>query len=301
MPRTRTNTWNGLDIETEYETFGDPADPALLLVSGYTAQMTNYDQEFCRLLAARGLFVIRFDNRDVGLSTHLDGVAVDMKAILAAGRHADPADLPECPYSLSDFSDDGFGLLTALGIEKAHILGSSMGGMIVQTMAIEHPERVLSLTSVMSTSGGPGVGGSTKEASDALMAQPLPDRAGYIEQAVKRAAIFAPHRHFEPDRARANAETAYDRCFYPEGSTRQFAAIRVSGSREDGLRTLPVPTLVIHGRVDPIIQLSGGERTAELVPGAQLLVLNDMGHDLPRALWPVLVDAVASHAETAAQ
>ena len=295
MPRVTANKWNDLEIEIEYEAFGDPANPALLLVSGYTAQMMNYDTEFCRLLAARGLHVIRFDNRDVGLSTHLDGMTVDLKAVMAAGRYPDPANLPECPYTLSAFSDDAFGLLSALGIERAHILGCSMGGMIVQTMAIEHPERVLSMTSVMSTTGGPGVGGSTKEASDALLAPAKTERSEFIAQAVERASIFAPHRHFEADRARANAEQSFDRCFYPEGTTRQFAAIRVSGSREDGLRTLDVPTLVIHGRVDPIIQLSGGERTAELVDGAHLLVLNEMGHDLPRAMWPVLVDAVTAH------
>ena len=295
MPRVTANKWNDLDIEIEYESFGDPSNPTLLLVSGYTAQMMNYDTEFCRLLADRGLRVIRFDNRDVGMSTHLDGVTFDMKAVMAAGSYPDPSTLPECPYSLSGFSDDAFGLLTALGIEKAHILGCSMGGMIVQTMAIEHPERVLSMTSVMSTTGGKGVGGSTKEAAAALLAPAKTERDEFVAQAVERASIFAPHRHFEVDRARANAENSYDRCFYPEGTTRQLAAIRVSGSREEGLRTLKVPTLVIHGRVDPIIQLSGGERTAELVDGAQLLVLNEMGHDLPRAMWPVLVDAVAAH------
>ena len=295
MPKVTANKWNDLDIEIEYQSFGDPSDPTLLLVSGYTAQMMNYDTEFCSLLASRGLHVIRFDNRDVGLSTKLDGVQVDLKAIMAAGRYPNPSTLPQCPYTLSAFSDDAFGLLSALGIEKAHILGCSMGGMIVQTMAIEHPERVLSMTSVMSTTGGHGVGGSTKEASDALLAPAKTERAEFIEQAVERASIFAPHRHFEPARARANAEQSYDRCFYPEGSTRQFAAIRVSGDREPGLRECSVPTLVIHGRVDPIIQLSGGERTAELVDGAVLMVLNDMGHDLPRALWGELVDAVASH------
>lgn len=299
MPRAKTNTWNGLDIETEYETFGDPKNPAFLIVMGFGAQLTGWDPDLCRMLADRGLFVIRFDNRDCGLSTKLDGVTVDMDAFMKAGSYPDPADLPTPPYTLSAFSDDAFGLLTALGIERAHIMGASMGGMIVQTMAIEHPERVLSMTSVMSTTGERGVGGSTKEASQALLARPEAEREAFIAQAVERGRIFSPHRHFDPEAARKTAATGYDRSFYPEGTGRQLVAIRSSGHRADGLRSLKVPTLVIHGRLDPIIQLSGGERTAELVDGAALLVLNEMGHDMPRPLWPVLVDAIVSHTERA--
>ena len=297
MAKVKANTWNDLDIEIEYETFGNPNDPALLLVMGFTAQLIAWDVDFCQLLADRGRYVIRFDNRDCGLSTKLHGVEVDAAAFMNAGRSPDPKDLPTPPYTLSDFSNDAFGLLTALGIEQAHILGASMGGMIVQTMAIEHPERVLSLTSVMSSTGEPGFGGSTKEASQALLAPAKTKREEFIAQSVERGAIFSPHKHFNPDASAQLAAAAFDRSFYPEGVVRQLTAIRGSGHRGDGLKKLAMPTLVIHGRMDPIIQLSGGDRTAELIPGAKLLVFNDMGHDTPRPLWPQIVDAVISHTQ----
>lgn len=280
-------------IEICYETFGDPNDPALLLVMGFTAQMTMWDEKFCQQLADRGRYVIRFDNRDCGLSTHLDGQMVDVAALMAAGPN-DP--LPPVPYTLSTFSDDGFALLTHLGIERAHIAGASMGGMIVQTMALEHPERVITMTSIMSTTNEPDYFKSSPEAMGALMTPPPTEREAAIENSVKNGRLFSSPRYFDESKSRAYAAAAYDRAFYPEGAMRQMAAIRASGPRgPELLNNLRVPTLVIHGRADQLIMPIGGERTAELIPGANLLVLNDMAHDLPEPLWPLIVDAIISH------
>jgi pimeloyl-ACP methyl ester carboxylesterase len=288
MPRCAAN-----GIEIEYETFGSPNDPALLLVMGFTAQMTLWEEGFCRRLADGGRYVIRFDNRDVGLSTKLDGVEVDIGGVITALMTDEPC--PPVPYTLSDMSDDGLGLLDALGIEHAHMVGASMGGMIVQTTAIEHPERVLTLTSIMSNTGDREHGDATPEAMEALLTAPPQERAEYIERSVRVAKIIGSPRYHDEAKVRARAGAAFDRSFYPEGAGRQLAAGVASGSREDGLRQLRVPTLVIHGRADTLIQLSGGERTAEVVPGANLLVCNDMGHDLPEPLWPFITDAILSH------
>jgi pimeloyl-ACP methyl ester carboxylesterase len=282
---------NGITIE--YETYGDPADPALLLVSGFTMQLTGWDAAFLRALADRGRYVIVYDNRDVGMSTKFHGVAVDVMAVMGAAMAG--GELPPVPYRLSDMAADGMGLLDALGIERAHLLGVSMGGMIVQAMAIEHPDRVLTLTSVMSSTGEPDYLRSSPEAMKALLTPPAADRDAYVEQSVTLSRIWSSRRYFDPDRTAKQAMIAFDRSFYPEGSARQLAAIAASGSRAEGLRALRVPTMVMHGRDDTLIEPIGGDRTAELVPGAVLLVLNDMGHDLPEPLWPVIVDAVARH------
>jgi pimeloyl-ACP methyl ester carboxylesterase len=282
-------------IEIEYDTFGDPGDPALLLVMGFTAQMTLWDERFCEALAGTGRYVIRFDNRDCGLSTKLDGVHVDLMAVLGAvGTHT-PLSPEGIPYLLHDMADDAFGLLDHLGIERAHIAGASMGGMIVQTMAIEHPERVLTMTSIMSTTGEPEYGQPHPDAIQALLTPPPTDRAAYIDSAAVTTKVFSSPRYYDEAKTRERAAAAYDRSFYPEGAARQLAAIFASGDRAEGLRGLHVPTLVIHGRADTLITCSGGDRTAELVPGATLLMLNDMGHDLPEPLWPLIVDAIASH------
>jgi pimeloyl-ACP methyl ester carboxylesterase len=280
-------------IEIEYETFGDPADPALLLVMGFGAQLTAWDDGFCKLLADRGRFVIRYDNRDVGLSTKLDGQELDLAALL--GSYLGATEPPAVPYTLSDMAADGIGLLDTLGIERAHVVGASMGGMIVQTMAIEHPHRLLTMTSIMSTTGEQEYGQPKPEAIAALLTPPVADRAGFVEQAAANWKVFASPRYWDEDRIRVRAGESFDRSFYPEGASRQLGAIVASGSRGEALREVRVPTLVIHGRADPLITLSGAERTAELIPGANLLVLNDMGHDLPEPLWPLLVDAIASH------
>lgn len=282
---------NGIDIC--YQTFGDPKDPALLLVMGFTAQLIAWDAAFCEALANRGRYVIRFDNRDCGLSTHLDGVNVDLPAVLAAvdGK----GEMPTVPYTLSTFSDDAFGLLDHLGITKAHIFGASMGGMIVQTMALEHPERVLSMTSVMSTTGEPDYFKSDPSAMQALMTPPPSEREAFIAFSVDRGALFSSPRYYDRAKAAVRAGESFDRAFYPEGASRQLAAIRGSADRSEALRKLSVPTLVLHGRADKLILPIGGDRTAELIPGANLMMLNDMGHDVPEPLWPLIVDATISH------
>jgi pimeloyl-ACP methyl ester carboxylesterase len=283
-------------IELEYDTFGDPADPTLLLVCGYTSQMTTgWDEGLCAQFVAQGLHVVRFDNRDVGLSTKIDGAVNPMK-VMAALRSGE--EVPPVPYLLSDMAADGIGLLDHLGVEQAHVAGVSMGGMIVQTMAIEHPERVLSLTSIMSTTGDPSVGQAAPEARDALLAPPAMDRQGYID-AAPRYAVWASKRHLDLDAMRERAARDFDRSFYPLGATRQLAAIYASGDRTEGLRGLEVATLVIHGRDDTLIVQSGGEATAAAIAGSKYMLLADMGHDLPRPLWPVFAEAIGGHARTA--
>ena len=294
---TRIRIPNGLDIE--YDTFGSPGDPALLLVMGYGAQLINWRPGFCRRLAQGdqhgGLYVIRYDNRDVGLSTRFDGQTVDLNAINAKMDAGDLASARAlAPYSLSDMASDGLGLLTALGIDKAHVMGSSLGGTIAQTMAIEHPERVLTLISMMSMTGEAEFGQSLPEARAAMMAPTPSDRAGFIASA-KKALLWGSKKYANLAALEEVAAETWDRCYYPEGGARQLAAARTNGSRAEGLKRLRVPTLVIHGRDDTLITPSGGERTAALVPGARLLMLEHMGHDRPEPLWPVLCDAVVAH------
>jgi pimeloyl-ACP methyl ester carboxylesterase len=293
MPRVTLPT----GIELEYETFGSDNDPTLLLVMGLSAQLIHWEAGLCELLAAEGYRVVRFDNRDAGLSTHLDGQAVDPMAVMAAIASGGPA--PEVPYLLSDMSTDAIGLLDHLGVDRAHIVGASMGGMIVQTMAIEHPERVASMVSVMSMPGDMSVGQPAPEAMAVLLRTPPSDRAAYIEASAD-VAVFCSKRYTDLDRIRQFAAVSFDRAFYPEGVARQLAAVWASGDRSPQLRELRVPTLVLHGRDDTLITLSGAERTAELIPGADLLVLADMGHDLPEPLWPKIVRAISSHIITSA-
>jgi pimeloyl-ACP methyl ester carboxylesterase len=290
MPTATTD-----DITIEYETFGNPTDPTLLLIMGLGTQLIGWEAGFCTRLADQGHFVVRFDNRDCGLSTHLDGVPVDLGAIVTwlAGGSAGPS--PAAPYLLSDMAGDAVGLLDHLAIDRAHVVGASMGGMIAQTMAIEHPARVITLTSIMSHTGEPEFGAPTAEALAGLLTPPPSDRDGYIERSVKNWRIFAPHRNFDEDHIRRRAAAAFDRAFYPEGIGRQLAAVVASGDRVAGLSELSVPTLVLHGRLDTLVQRSGGERTAELVPGANLVVVGDMGHDLPEPLWPFIVDVIGAH------
>lgn len=292
MPRALVQT----GIELEYDTIGSPSDDALLLVMGFTAQLTAWDDDFCKLLASAGRFVIRFDNRDCGLSTKLDGQSVDIGAVLTAALTDQPA--PEVPYTLSDMAADAVGLLDHLGIARAHIMGASMGGMIAQTIAIEHPHRVRSLISVMSMTGEPEFGQASPEVASVLLSPPAMDRAGYIADSPKWM-VWQSKKYRDEDKTKQKAAIDYDRSFYPEGGNRQLAAIYASGRRTDGLSKLDVPTLVIHGRDDTLITPSGGMRTAELIPGAHLLLLADMGHDIPMQLWPVVADAVAAHTRPA--
>ena len=289
MPRAKAN-----GVEIEYDTFGDPAAPALLLVMGLGAQMIAWDEELCERLVERGFFVIRYDNRDIGLSTKFDDGPQPALTALLSG------DGSSAPYLLADMADDAVGLLDALGIARAHIVGASMGGMIVQSIAIAHPERVLSVCSVMSTTGARDVGQPTPEAMGALLVPPADSREQAIEQSVAGSRVISSTGYpFDEERVRERAGAAYDRSYNPAGMGRQLAAILASPDRTEALGHVELPTVVIHGDIDPLVTLSGGQATAAAIPGAELLVMPGMGHDLPLGLWGSVVDAIAKNAERA--
>ena len=285
-------------VTIEHQTFGNPSDPAVLLVMGFGAQLLGWDADFCRLLAARGRYVIRYDNRDCGLSTKLDEHPVHLGEFITAMTTGDVGRaLAMAPYTLSDMARDGIDLLMTLGIDKAHVVGSSMGGMIAQKMAIEFPDRVLSLTSMMSSTGEQEYGQSTPEAQQVLFSGRPGEREAYVA-AAERELVWASRRYGDRAQLRELAAASYDRSYYPAGVPRQLAAMILDGSRAEALKTLSVPTLVIHGLDDTLIDPSGGRRTAELVPGARLVLVEDMGHDRPPALWPRLVEAIVKHTGT---
>jgi pimeloyl-ACP methyl ester carboxylesterase len=253
------------DVEVYYESFGDPGQPTLLLVNGLGSQCINYAAEWCDMFCGEGFHVVRFDNRDVGLSTKLDHVE----------------------YVLADMADDAIAVLDALGAERAHVMGCSMGGMIVQRLAIDHADRLLSMTSVMSRTGEPGYGDSSPEALSILLAPPATSRTDYIDRQVAALHVYGSKPEWLDDAAiRARAGAAYDRCFNPAGVGRQMKAVGADGSRADGLRALRLPALVIHGSRDTLIDPSGGRRTAELIPGATYVEIEGMGHDYPPPVWP---------------
>jgi pimeloyl-ACP methyl ester carboxylesterase len=293
MPRA-----DNAGVSIEYDTLGDPADPPLLLIMGLRAQMTAWEDGFRQLLADRGIHVIRFDNRDCGLSSKTAGAIPNVMALFGASAAGRPV-TADVPYTLSEMAADGLAVLDDLGVGRANIAGASMGGMVAQQLAIEHPERVSSLCSIMSTTGARDVGQSTPEAMSALFAPPPADRAGVIERAVDIGRVLCGPL-FDEGRAVERAAAAYDRSFNPEGVAFQLAAILASGDRTAGLQELDVPTLVIHGKADPLVQPSGGEATAAAVPGAELVLLDEMGHDLPRPLWPAITSAIAEHVLAAA-
>lgn len=283
-------------VRLEYESFGSPADPTIVLVAGFGAQLLTWAEGFCQRLAAGGRRVVRFDNRDCGLSTKLDEHPLDFGAVLGAASSGDLAKVRAlAPYTLHDMADDVAGLLDTLGVERAHVVGSSMGGMIAQLVAVRHPARVATLTSMMSSTGEPEYGRSTPEASAGLMRPSPTDRAGFVERQVESARIWSSRKHFDAEAAAAMAEASFERGFHPAGVARQLAALIATEPPVDALRKLDLPTLVIHGLDDTLITPSGGERTAELIPGARLLRVDDMGHDRPEPLWPQLCDAILAH------
>jgi len=274
-------------IELEYDTLGDPGGRPLLLIMGLGAQLIDWPAEFCAGLAGRGFHVIRFDNRDAGLSTALDELGPPDIAAAYGGV---------APYKLADLAADTAGLLDALAIDKAHIVGVSMGGMIAQQLVIDHPARVLSLCSIMSTTGDRTVGRSTEEAMAALGQPPATTRDQAIANAVHSSrTIGSPAYPPTDEERRARAEAKYDRAYRPVGTGRQFAAILASPDRTAALHDVNAPALVIHGEADPLVDVSGGRATAAAIPGAELLVLPGMGHDLPAALWPTIIDAITAN------
>lgn len=288
-------------IEIEYETFGDEAAPPLLLVMGLGAQMIAWDEELCGRLADRGFFVTRYDNRDVGLSTRMeDDGDLDVVAAITGVLSGQTVD---APYLLRDMADDAFGLLDHLGVGSAHVgsahvVGASMGGMIAQTMAITRPERVRSLTSIMSTTGNQAVGGATPEALALLMNRPPGEKDAYVQYVVDTERLLnGTVLAFDEERSRRRAARQFERAYYPVGTGRQLVAILASGDRTEALAKVGVPTLVVHGDADPLVDHSGGVATAAVVPSAELRTIPGMGHNLPAEKWDEIIDAVVIHAE----
>lgn len=288
MPRAQAN-----GIELEYDSFGDPGDPALVLVMGLGAQLIDWPADFATQIADAGYHVVRYDNRDSGKSTWLDDLPVpDISALMTGGGTS--------PYSLTDLADDLAGLLDALDLPAAHIVGASMGGMVAQRFAIDHPTRVLSLTSIMSTTGDRTVGAPTPEAVGALLRPPAPSRELAIESSVAAyRLICSPGFEVTDEQLRDRATAAYDRGYHPAGSARQLAAILTTADRTAELGALTVPTLVVHGAADPLIDSSGGTATAAAIPDAELLMIPGMGHDLPTGAWPQIIEAITRTAKRA--
>jgi pimeloyl-ACP methyl ester carboxylesterase len=261
---------------------------------GLGGQSIMWDEGFCEALAERGHYVVRYDNRDVGLSTKFD--AAGIPNVLELMQQSAAGAKPAVPYTLDDMADDAAGLLDALGLDSVHLCGASMGGMIAQTVAIRHGLRLRSLTSIMSSTGNPSLPPAKAEAMAVLMTPPPRDRAGSIEASVVTwRTIGSPGFPFHEAKIRERAGRLYDRSFYPQGTARQMAAILAHGSRVEKLRGVSAPTLVIHGAADPLVPLEGGHDTARAIPGAELLVIEGMGHDLPEGAWPTLVGAISEH------
>jgi pimeloyl-ACP methyl ester carboxylesterase len=288
---------NGIDLC--YEIFGEPGAEPMLLIMGLGAQMIHWDDDFCWQLAARGFRVIRFDNRDIGKSSKMTG-----------GKRLGPVELLKlrflkipiaAPYKLSDMAEDVIGLMDVLGINSAHVVGASMGGMIAQELAISFPQRVRSLTSIMSTTGNPKVPPPSREASAMLMAPPPASQEEFYARFAQTWKILRVGS-FPLDESldRARAERTYARGLNPAGVGRQLRAILASGNRKARLASVTAPTLVIHGTVDPLVRPEGGKDTAASIPGAKLLMIEGMGHALPIPMWPEIIDAIDKHAHGAA-
>ena len=289
MPNT---TANGIQIE--YETFGERPSPPLLLIMGLSAQMIGWEEEFCKRLVKNGLFVIRFDNRDVGLSTKFEKAGIpDIVAAMQGQKF-------QAAYSLDDMADDAVGLLDALGIEKAHICGVSMSAMITQVIGYRHLSRVLSLIPIMGTTGNPALPRAKPEAFKMLITPGPDEREAYIEHAVIMWKVFGGSLHFDEDIVRNRASVSYDRAFYLQGVSRQHAAIISNGNKKSRLASITAPTLVIHGSEDPLLPVEHGRGTAEAIPDAEMLVIDGMGHCLPKVVWTQIVDVIANHARKAA-
>ncbi len=287
MPKVHAN---GIDIE--YLVDGDPSDRPLLLVMGLGAQLITWPQGFVDDLCERGFFVIRYDNRDSGLSTKLVGTP-EITALFSG-------ETSSAPYLIEDMADDAAGLLSELDLPKVHVVGASLGGMITQALAIHHQDRFLSACSIMSTTGNRAVGAPTGEAITALLRPIATTRDEAIEASLAGSRVIgSPGYPVDEATLRTRAAAAYDRSYCPEGTARQLAAVLASPDRTEGLHGVQLPFLVLHGEADPLVTLSGGEATAEAVPGAKLITYPGVGHDLPELLWPDITEAIATNAELA--
>jgi pimeloyl-ACP methyl ester carboxylesterase len=286
----------GTGIDLCYEVLGSPADPVVVLIAGLGRQLIGWDDAFCELLADEGFQVLRFDNRDAGSSTHVRGAPpFDLQAARKAGRDA-------VAYTLEDMADDTAGLLDALGIEDGHIVGTSMGGMIAQTLAIRHPSRVRSLCSIMSTTGADNVGRPSPEAMAVVMQRPATDRETYVATELANSEVIGSRRALvDVAWRRGRFERFYDRGIDPAGTARQIMAMVASGDRTAALGGVTAATIVIHGDVDSLVPLDGGEATARAIPGATLLVIPDMGHEIPPAAQPGVVAAIVANARRASE
>ena len=288
MPKVNIN-----NLFIEYETIGNPNSKPLLLIAGLGSQLLAWSYEICEKFTEKGFFVIRFDNRDVGLSTKFENAGIpDMMEISAAYTRSER---PKLPYTLEDMADDAIGVLDTLKIEKAHICGASMGGMIAQIIAYRHPSRVQSLTVIMSTTGNPAL----PQAKPEIMAQffaPVPsEREAYIEEMVKRDRLIYGNFKYDEDQGREYRTKEYNRSYYPEGIVRQMAAMAVPGNIQPVISSIKVPTLIIHGRKDPFNSIEAGKEIASTIPGAELLIIDGMGHSLPQDVIPQVIEAIVKN------
>lgn len=282
------------ELDLCWQQFGFDEDPPLLMIMGLGAQMILWPDEMCEMIAARGFRVIRFDNRDSGRSTILEDAPTGTVPRALEGE------IEPGSYLLSDMAGDAAGLLDALGIEAAHVVGASLGGMIAQTLAIEHPQKVLSLASIMSTTGERSVGHATPAGLEALTSQPPRNRDGYVDALIDaRRKIGSPGFPFDEERSRRTAGLGWDRGYHPTGTVRQTIAIIASGDRTERLAKIAVPTVVIHGEDDPLIDVSGGRATAAAIPDAKLVVIPGMGHDFPAGVWERVAKEIAENARRA--
>jgi pimeloyl-ACP methyl ester carboxylesterase len=292
MPEEQVHV-NG-EIEIAYETIGDSEAPPLLLVMGLGGQLIHWDLELCEQFAERGFRVIRFDNRDCGRSTKIAAPVPNLMRGFAGLRM-------DAPYKLDDMADDALGLLDRLGVERAHVVGASMGGMIAQTMAIRAPERLHSLASIMSTTGHRRMSRPRLRVWTVLLRRAPRDREAYVEYFVRMFRMIGSSAYpMDEQRFREIAAATWDRGHHPAGTARQLAAIMASGDRTERLRELRVPTVVIHGTEDPLVPFRGGVATARAIPNSEFVAIPGMGHDLPREVWPKIVDAVVRNTERAA-
>jgi len=293
MPQVHTNS-----IDIEYEAFGASSDPTILLIMGLSMQMIAWPEDFCRDLAARGYRVVRYDNRDTGFTTKFEGQrAPSLRSLFLRRALRWPI---RTPYTLEDMADDAAGLLDSLGIDNAHVVGASMGGMIAQNLTARHPKRVRTLTSIMSTTGHPSLPGSDPTVTrHVFRARPSGnDRESVIAHNMRTLELIgSPSYPVDEEKRRELASLSYDRCFYPQGFSRHVAAIFQDGNRRTRLRSVTAPTLVIHGREDPLVPLAGGVDTAQHVSDARLEIIDGMGHNLPIELWPKIIDLIVEHAK----